>query len=204
MSNEVRLQGLQFFRPWPELHHTAEVLCRVAEAVEKGSAHVARAALVFTAFSIEAFVQQVGPMVLGVNWSKRLERKGPLQKLHRIAEHVGIPVDLALSPWPEMEALFSARDDLAHAKPADRPIDAIVSAEAVNDLFFVTRHIRDEYHPLESISRLRNIAEISDALLIEIWVAAGQDRHTFLMFGAATWHVQQLSAERPLESDLRD
>jgi len=58
------ISGDHDYRPWPELRHAAASLRKIAAEYKPGSAHTTTAALVMMAFSVEAFVQTLGPEVL--------------------------------------------------------------------------------------------------------------------------------------------
>lgn len=77
-----------------------------------GSNHTISAALVMTAFSVEAFIQTVGPEVLPDTWiagDKPVERWRALDKLKAIGKATEIAVDYGSLPWSNIKELFQAR-----------------------------------------------------------------------------------------------
>ncbi len=66
---QVHLKGRTNYLPWPELYHSARSLFDVAREYKPGSAHVATAAVVLSAFAVEGFCQTLGPQVLHASWN---------------------------------------------------------------------------------------------------------------------------------------
>ena len=97
-----------------ELWDTSWSLLKQGQNREEGSFHQYAGSLVFTAFSLEAYLNHIGPKVFK-NWAA-LERIGPKEKLDIIAEKVGLNVDYGKRPWGIMKQLFGFRNDIAHGK----------------------------------------------------------------------------------------
>ena len=72
------------------------------------------ASLVFTAFTLEAYLNHIGPKVLK-SWAKP-ERFGPRKKLKEIAKQLQIVPNYDERPWQVMNQLFGFRNDIAHGK----------------------------------------------------------------------------------------
>jgi hypothetical protein len=193
-SQLISVQGEDDYRPWPELRHTAFVLRKIAREMEQGSVHTIRAALVFTAFSIEGFLQTLGPEAFGVGWPK-IERKGFKEKVAALASHYGIVAAWDSTPWREMESLIVARNSLAHAKPEERTFEVEMSESDFNaaDGTMHSR-IRAYHSPLENLARLDEMAALVDKALLSIWVAAGKNEHAFTMHGTS---IYSATAIRP-------
>ena len=99
---------------YAELWHTSRCLLKQGQNQEEGSFHQFMGSLVFTAFSLEAYLNHIGPRIFG-NWMA-LERLGPQEKLDKIAERIGLCVDYGKRPWGIMKELFGFRNDIAHGK----------------------------------------------------------------------------------------
>ncbi len=99
---------------YAELWHTSWCLLKKGQDQEEGSFHQFMGSLVFTAFSLEAYLNHIGPSVFG-SWDA-LERLGPKEKLDIVAEKIGLPIDYGKRPWGIMKELFGFRNDIAHGK----------------------------------------------------------------------------------------
>jgi len=69
---------------------------------------------VFTAFTLEAYLNHVGPRLLQC-W-EHLERQSPKEKLNLVAKHLAVPINNAARPWKIMTELFEFRNTIAHGK----------------------------------------------------------------------------------------
>ena len=182
------------YRPWPELRHAAASLRKIAAEYEPGSAHTTTAALVMMAFSVEAFVQTLGPGVLKEEWTqgKRPAERWPVtQKLKEIGRKLSVRVDYGKCPWKDIKDLLEARDDLAHAKPALREasgtIEVLPGGGVAPDAF--RPPLIERYEPFHNLDVLNRLARVIDDALLPLWVAAGNDKRTFTMHGASGYVV---------------
>ena len=101
-------------RTYAEMWHTSGWLLKVGQENPMGSNHQFRASLVFTAFTLEAYLNHIGSKLFK-SWDD-LERLGPKEKLSIIAEHIGLGIDYSRRPWQVMKELFGFRNDIAHGK----------------------------------------------------------------------------------------
>lgn len=101
-------------KTYTEMWHTSKCLLERGVENPKGSFHQFMASLVFTAFTLEACLNHVGPKLFDP-WSD-LERLGPHEKLKVILEKLQIHADHGKRPWQVMRDLFRFRNDIAHGK----------------------------------------------------------------------------------------
>lgn len=188
------ISGDHDYRPWPELRHAAASLRKIAANYEPGSAYTIMAALVMMAFSVEAFVQTLGPEVLSDEWTQEerpAERWKVTKKLKEIGRKLGVPVDYGESPWQDIKALFEARDDLAHAKPALREasgrVEILPGGGVAPDAFRPL--LIERYQPFHNLDVLNRLAQVIDHELLTLWIAAGKDERRFTMHGASAYVV---------------
>lgn len=195
---KVRFEGEQRYLPFPHIHHVAKSLRRSARTTEVGRYSLEAAALVMTAFTVEAFCQTLGPDVLGVAWTTSpdgkkppIERRSVKDKLKAIGKAVNEPVDFDQKPWSLISNLMSARDELAHGKHLSSERTRIKWTLDVHDdadPYDVLRgYLRDALFPLHQIDRLEEAAEEIDAGLLRLWVAAGNPDYTFNQTGMTSW-----------------
>jgi hypothetical protein len=152
------------------------------------------ALVVVAAFSVEAFVQTLGPPVLRARWT---EGEGPMErwsvkdKLKAIGKAVGVAVDYGKSPWSDIKSLLEARDDLAHAKPATQlvtstikvPPDGKLPADLIGPL------VAQKYRPLHDLAELERVANLIDDALLPMWTGAGNPASTFGIHGTSSYVV---------------
>jgi hypothetical protein len=193
---KVRAKGRAPYAPWPVMRHAAASLRKVAREHQRGSNHTISAALVMTAFSVEAFIQSVGPGVLHDTWTagdKPVERWRVLDKLKAVGNATGIAVDFGSSPWSGIKDLFQARDRLAHAKPDDREFDFIVTIpDGADEWDVVNAAVEEQFQPLHNLDKLDALAQEIEGALLGIWVAAGHDEHSFTWHGMNSWSLTAL------------
>jgi hypothetical protein len=75
--------------------------------------------LVFAAFGIEAFLNQVGEQLFS-SWEDHLKKSlSPEAKLHLVAERIGLRVDFGKRPFQSFRTLFQFRNAMAHSVTED-------------------------------------------------------------------------------------
>lgn len=99
---------------YAEMWHTSFCLLEKGQKEPKGSFHQFMASLVFTAFTLEAYLNHIGSKIFSC-WGD-LERLSPREKMNVIAERLGVKVDYGKQPWQVMKKLFQFRNDIAHGK----------------------------------------------------------------------------------------
>jgi hypothetical protein len=97
-----------------DMWHTSRCLLERGIENEKGCYHQFMASLVFTAFTLEAYFNHIGPQLFQC-WSD-LERLSPKEKLNVIAERLCVKIEYGKHPWQVMQHLFEFRNDIAHGK----------------------------------------------------------------------------------------
>lgn len=186
---KVRVSGQYEYRPWPELRHAARVLRFIAKDLPEGSTHVLTAAVVLGAFSVEAFIQTMGPKVFGDDWPK-YERKAVMEKLKLVGVKVGVRVDFGKLPWKRIKDLMKARDALAHAKPAVHVANETLILPASADPREALHKMLDaKYKPLHNLEELEKIADMIDCAFTEIWQASGEQSYKMNKFGGSVWSM---------------
>ena len=122
-------------RTYVDMWHTSNCLLKKGKEEDKASYHQFMASLVFTAFTLEAYLNHIGPKVFSC-WDD-LERLGPKEKLNVISEKVGLEIDYSRRPWQVMKRLFGFRNDIAHGKSVK-----IKSEETIP----IKDHVDDKLH----------------------------------------------------------
>lgn len=99
---------------YAELWHASNVMLEKAKKDPKGSYYQLMASLIFTAFTLEAFLNHIGQSIFKC-WND-LEQLSPSRKLNLIAEKLEIERDNGKRPFQTVSKLFRFRNDVAHGK----------------------------------------------------------------------------------------
>jgi hypothetical protein len=118
-------------KTYAEMWHTSRCLLEKGLEDPKGSFHQFMASLVFTAFTLEAYLNHIGPKVFRC-WED-LERLGPREKLNVIAERFQVDINYGKRPWQVMGQLFGFRNDIAHGKSEVVKISSVVPIHKHSD-----------------------------------------------------------------------
>lgn len=113
-KRKVKIEKERIVRTYAELWHTSSCLLKRGQENKKASFHQFMASLVFTAFSLEAYLNHIGAQIFTC-WND-LERLSPKEKLNVIAERINVEVNYGRRPWQIMINLFGFRNDIAHGK----------------------------------------------------------------------------------------
>jgi hypothetical protein len=172
---------------------------KIARQTRAGHNHALSAAIVMTAFSVEAFVQTLGPDAYGAAWTalpRPAERLPVKDKLKHIAKTLNVPIDYGKSPWKQTLELLRARDSLAHPKPHPRPTNIVFEAVDGDDARLRSRDVAFfEYNPMHDIDLLDRVADEIQAGLITIWNASGGNPHVLKAWGMGLWTVTEAGSE---------
>ena len=116
---------------YAELWHISDHLLKSGQETPRGSALKFMASIVFTAFTLEAYLNHIGPKILPC-WND-IESLSPNKKLNIIAELLKVEIAYGKRPWQTMKYLFRFRNDIAHGKSTVIHEEEIVSLEKVDD-----------------------------------------------------------------------
>jgi hypothetical protein len=127
---------------YAEMWHTSHCLLKKGQEELRMSVHQFRASLVFSAFTLEAYLNHIGAKIFSC-WED-LERLSPKNKLNVIAERLNVEIDYGKPPWQIMKNLFDFRNDIAHGKSVKVKSEIILplenhSEDDVSELFERTR-----------------------------------------------------------------
>jgi hypothetical protein len=88
---------------------------------------------VLTAFTMEAYLNHVGPRALPDRWNDDFERKrSPLKKLRMICHKHGLSFPVKQRPWLSIEGLFLFRNAVAHGRSETlTPPDVVESIDEI-------------------------------------------------------------------------
>lgn len=99
---------------YAEMWHCSRVMLYNGQEHKKGSYWQFMASLVFTAFTLEAYLNHIGQKLFKC-WSD-VESLSPHKKLKLICEKLEIEPDYSKRPYQTIKKLFQFRNDVAHGK----------------------------------------------------------------------------------------
>ncbi len=112
--SKVTLHKKREVRTHASLWHTSRCLMERGQAQEEASQHQFMASLVFTAFTLEAYLNWLGERLFS-RWGY-LDRLRPTEKLDLISDQLKVSVDYGKRPWQTIDQLFKFRNKIAHGK----------------------------------------------------------------------------------------
>ena len=127
---KARVRKERDVRIHANLWHTSMCLLKKGQEEERASFHQFMGSLVFTAFTLEAYLNWLGDKLFP-HW-RYLERLNPREKLEVITDQLSLNVDFGGRPWQVMKDLFNFRNDIAHGKPENLATETV---EQVDDDF---------------------------------------------------------------------
>ena len=109
---------------YSDFWRTSDVLLNRAQEKPEGSYFFLLGSLVFSAFSLEAFLNHIGEHIFKC-WED-LEPLPPRSKLTVICERLSISVDWGAMPWQIVPEIVGFRNKVAHGKNALLRLEKIV------------------------------------------------------------------------------
>ena len=177
-ENKIKISKQRDVRTYAEMWHTSRVLLQKGLDEPKGCNHQFMASLVFTAFTFEAYLNQIGKKIFSC-W-KSIEKLSPKDKLNVIAEKIELEVDYGKRPWQTIKDLFRFRNDIAHGK-SEKITEKIAIANndfADSKINEFSRTKWEKYCTKENAIRAREDVEIMVEELHKVAGITGE--HTFI------------------------
>ena len=96
------------------LYSASASTCNAGKKAESGSFYQYMASLVFSAFTLEAYLNHLGEQVF--SYWKQLEVLKPISKLDILSEVTGANFEKGVRPYQTISQLFRFRNEMAHGK----------------------------------------------------------------------------------------
>lgn len=114
MKNTVKVRKEGHHRPHAEFYHAAWVHLEHVKEKRDGYFYSLLSAFMMTAFTLEAYLNYVGPIVES-GWND-FDKSSPLAKLRHVACAVGLKLDSSRRPIQSIINLFAFRNQMAHPR----------------------------------------------------------------------------------------
>ncbi len=112
--NKVHKTSEREIITYAEHWHSSRIFLKHGKENQVGSYHQFLGSIVFTAFTLEAFLNHVGNAIFE-SWSD-LERLSPKGKINIICEKLEIEPNFGETPWRIAPEIFGIRNKVAHGK----------------------------------------------------------------------------------------
>jgi hypothetical protein len=113
-QGQVKISRERLLISYAEHWHSSRTFLKLGTENRNGSYHQFLGSIVFTAFSLEAFLNHVGE-ALFMSWPE-LEKLTPKGKVDVITEKLGIKVNYGFMPWQIVPEIVGIRNKIAHGK----------------------------------------------------------------------------------------
>lgn len=114
MKRTIKVRKERYYRPHTEFYHAISVHLKHVKAQQPGCYYSLLSAFLLSAFTLEAYLNYVGPMVER-GWED-FDRSSPLAKLRHVACLLGLSLKSSTRPLQTIVALFSFRNCMAHPR----------------------------------------------------------------------------------------
>ncbi len=125
---KIRIKKVRNFHTYTAFWHTSWCLLEKGKESSEGSFHQYLASLVFSAFTIEAYLNHVGAWLFK-SWREYERALNPMQKLALICERLDIKPNYGCPPFQILTTLLPFRNAVAHGKTETLTFDQVLPAD---------------------------------------------------------------------------
>ncbi len=114
MAKDAIYKGTREVRTFVDLAHGADVLITTAEQEPQGSYYTTMSAILFTAFTFEAYLNHLGEKTF--KFWKEIEPIKVMDKYRVLCKNLDIRPDFTKRPYQTLNTLFKFRNAITHGK----------------------------------------------------------------------------------------
>lgn len=168
------------------MYKGAKYMLELAENSKKGQLYTTVSALVFSAFTLEAYLNHLGKL-RNKEWNEIERKYSKFDKYKLFASAVGINFDSFRSrPYSTLKELFEFRDRMAHGKTTIENVDISVN---MNNNFIPQLNAENDWQAFATLENARIAIEDVEILVKEMHSANGYPRNPFSNLGSAIYGV---------------
>jgi hypothetical protein len=172
------------------MHSGAKYMLKIAEESNEGQLYTLVASLIFSAFTLEAYLNHLGKL-RNREWDE-IERKYPkLEKYKLFATAANITVDFNVRPYCTLKELFEFRDRMAHGKTTTEPVSTYIEEFADRLPQLLSENGWQAFAKFETA--LRSIKDVED-LIRELHLSSGYTGNPFNNLGGGVYGGTEQSA----------
>ena len=149
-----------------------------AEKAESGALYFCMMAGVFSAFTVEAFLNHLGRSKVP-DWDKKERKLSPSQKLQLLASSRGWALDFGKRPFQTFGSMLSLRDSLAHGKTEEVAADLVMRRPPTDD----DRWPQPNWKKLCTVPIAKRMVEDAEAIVKDLNLRSGSSRNPFASLG---------------------
>ena len=173
MTKDATYKGQREVKTFADLNHAAGVMIKKSDEAVQGSHYTNMAALLFTAFTFEAYLNHLGQERIEF-WSN-IESVKVMDKYGCLCKSLAVDPDFSKRPYQTLKALFRFRNSVAHGRTQILKIEKAVSA--MDDIWSHSpRTDWEEYCTGENAKRAKEDVE---KVIIQLHKAAGLGEFPF-------------------------
>ena len=184
-TGRARAGGRQTTITFVYTHTGAKHMLELAEATPDGQLYTITSALVFCAFTLEAYLNHLGKLRHS-NWAEIERGIGKRRKFEMLAEGASVSVDFSRRPYSTLLELFAFRDQMAHGRTVTENVSMLIDASAPR-----LPQIRNQSHwrAIATIESARQAIEDVEALVRELHAAYRYSGNPFERAGGCIYGV---------------
>jgi len=184
-SRRARVSGRQTTITFVYTHTGAKHMLELAEATRDGQLYTATSALVYCAFTLEAYLNHLGKL-RHAGWDDVERSYGKRRKYEMFAQAAGLQIDYARRPYSTLVELFAFRDRMAHGKTETGNVSVLIDANAPR----LPQIVGDsDWQAFATIENARQAISDVERLVRELHSASGQRGDPFERAGGGRYGV---------------
>ena len=181
-KNAVKATRERQLITYSEHWHTSRTLLTLGLENREGCYHQFLASIVFTAFSLEAFLNHIGEIQFET-WDE-LEKLSPKGKIRVLAEKLDVNADFGKRPWQVVPEVFGIRNKIAHGKNELLEDERMLSIDTYDKrMGEMLKAPWQEYATAENAENARDEVEI---VIREFWEKVENSSHLLFSTGMQT------------------
>ena len=188
--SKVRVASQQTTITFVYMHTGAKHMLQLAEADENGQLYTLISSLVFSAFTMEAYLNHLGKL-RNKDWDE-VERKLPkLEKYKMFCKVAKLEINLNVRPYQTIVQLFRFRDQMAHGKTTDDEIAFELAAECKKNPHL---KVENDWQSFAKIQRASEAIQDVEKMVNELHDALGYRGNPFSRSDGGIYAVTKASA----------
>ncbi len=170
MEKRVRVRSTRTLPTYTRLRGVSWHAFQLAQTLQKGSFYHLMTSMLFSAFTIEAYLNHLGETQIPY-WEPLKRKLSPRDKLDVLAAALGFQPDFGKRPFQTFHSIFKLRDLLVHAKSETLTMEGeFILAEGESPPKPLT-----EWEELISIDGARRFLDDTKEIVTQVSGAAGLD-----------------------------
>lgn len=125
---KAQLRGRTTTIAFVYMHIGAKHMLGLAEASRDGQLYTLISSLVYSAFTLEAYVNHLGAM-RHADWEETERKQALRKKYKRLAKEAGVKPDFNVRPYRALIDLFAFRDRMAHGRTTTEAVNKVIDAD---------------------------------------------------------------------------